>query len=319
MDARSFQQHSVRVAEMTDALLAERAAAKASKDSSVGSPAKSQSASEFQSTQPTPDKPASSPDQTEQLRYPESAERASHDTSQSQQSHQQSQHSAQSRVTEDSEAAQPLGLGPSAEQSSEGTSQGARGLHFCSVCNVSTTSAVHLQTHYMGSKHQKRLAQAQHEAEDQHNPLHCSTCGITATSDVHFQLHLNGRAHQRKVRLASEDSQGDVVQPPSQAAAVATADEAVLATCEPSTAMGGTKLSPASSSQGSVAEASYGMPVDSGYGSASGSQQDVAERNNEQHGQFAGETGPSSRTDSGQGSQAGNASSYGQEVNTSAR
>lgn len=318
MDARSFQQHSVRVAEMTDALLAERAAAKAAKDSSAESPAKSHSASDSHSSQPSPDKPALFPDQTEQLPPPESGARKPHDTSPPQQSHEQSQDSAQSRVTENSEAAQPSGLALSAGQSAEGLSQGARGSHYCSICNVSTTSAVHLQTHKMGSKHQKRLAQTEHEAEDQHNPLHCTTCGITATSDVHLQLHLNGRAHQRRARLASEGSQGSNSQPPAQAAAP-TADEAVLATGGHDTARDGTMLSPASSSQDSVAEDSRGVPLDGGCGSASRSQQDVGRRNNEQHQQFPGEAGSSSRTDAGQSNQAGTAGSYGQESNSSAR
>ena len=79
-----------------------------------------------------------------------------------------------------------------------------RGPHYCTVCNVSTTSAVHLQTHYMGSKHQRRLAQTHTGADRDPSPHYCAVCGISATSAVHLQLHLSGRPHQRKAKLASE-------------------------------------------------------------------------------------------------------------------
>lgn len=81
---------------------------------------------------------------------------------------------------------------------------GVRGPHYCTVCNVSTTSAVHLQTHYMGSKHQRRLAQTHTGTDRDPSPHHCAVCGISATSAVHLQLHLSGRPHQRKAKLASE-------------------------------------------------------------------------------------------------------------------
>lgn len=89
-----------------------------------------------------------------------------------------------------------------------------RGLHYCTVCNVSTTSAVHLQTHYMGSKHQRRVAQSQDRR--QHSPHYCPICAISATSAVHLQLHLNGRAHQRKAKLAAEAQAGGTLRTESK-------------------------------------------------------------------------------------------------------
>lgn len=85
-----------------------------------------------------------------------------------------------------------------------GSLGGVRGPHYCTICSVSTTSAVHLQTHYMGSKHQRRLAQARSCRDKELSPHYCDVCGISATSEVHLQLHLNGRAHQRKAKLAME-------------------------------------------------------------------------------------------------------------------
>ena len=43
--------------------------------------------------------------------------------------------------------------------------------HYCSVCNVTATSAVHLKTHFMGSKHQRRMSVLQ-SGHPQPRPQH---------------------------------------------------------------------------------------------------------------------------------------------------
>lgn len=231
MDARSFHQHSARVAEMTDALLAERAAAKAAQADSANSAAKSSPASgSIHSTETSPIKTLSpaTADQAQHLQQPllqGSAAGKQHSMSPAQQDREQLQDSAP-MLMPDSESAQHSSSGSLVGSDTGAAQHGVRGAHYCSVCNVSTTSALHLQTHYMGAKHQRRLAQVQDEAMDQHHPLHCATCGITATSDVHLQLHLNGRAHQKKARLAAEGRQRTDSQSSGEAAVVvdATAD-----------------------------------------------------------------------------------------------
>lgn len=112
---------------------------------------------------------------------------------------------AQSAASTASTSAGPRpGHPPPATECLAGSLGGNRGSHYCTICNVSTTSAVHLQTHYMGSKHQRRLAQTHNSTDRDLSPHYCNVCAISATSAVHLQLHLNGRAHQRKAKLASE-------------------------------------------------------------------------------------------------------------------
>ena len=43
--------------------------------------------------------------------------------------------------------------------------------HYCSICNVTATSAVHLKTHFMGSKHQRRVSVLQ-SGHPQPRPQH---------------------------------------------------------------------------------------------------------------------------------------------------
>lgn len=199
MDARSFQQHSARVAEMTDVLLAERAAAKALTAEAAQPAKKSSSSSDSPSSQTSP---SQSPARLEQAEdnHPSLLPGMQHGSSSPQQDHDLAE-----SLTTGYEPAQPTVGSPGL--AADSASNVLRGAHYCSTCNVSTTSALHLQTHYMGAKHQRRIAQTQDEDAAQHNPLHCSACGITATSEVHLQLHLHGRAHQRKGRLACEGRQ----------------------------------------------------------------------------------------------------------------
>ena len=245
MDARSFQQHAARVAEMTDALLAERAAAKAASSPTTNANTNTQTDihsadtdAAVSSSDQTPHSTDTAPPNHGQTLHPSALHRTSvsdqsgvqlsadgdganhqhlgNDAAQQSASAQSySAHaSAPSNALSATLPASAAAAGPAAGHTVPATSAeslagcfgGPRGPHYCTICNVSTTSAVHLQTHYMGSKHQRRLAQAQSGADQELGPHYCSICGISATSDVHLQLHLNGRAHQRKAKLASEGS-----------------------------------------------------------------------------------------------------------------
>ncbi|KAL0039591.1 hypothetical protein WJX77_002835 [Trebouxia sp. C0004] len=246
MDARSFQQHAARVADLTDALLAERAANKpphtltakpaAHPPASSALSAASLTSASHASPQATP---SSSPDRQSGAGQADAHHSASvanqtgtfksvsgSDVAQDQQhggepseGHMSkgSEHAgglAQPALTRDnaqaaaSTASTSAGPTPShpppATEGLAGSLGGTRGSHYCTICNVATTSAVHLQTHYMGSKHQRRLAQMHNSTDRDLSPYYCSVCAISATSAVHLQLHLSGRAHQRKAKLASE-------------------------------------------------------------------------------------------------------------------
>lgn len=256
MDARSFQQHAARVAEMTDALLAERAAAKAGSSPTTNantnpqtdrrSPETDAVSSSDQTPHPPDATPSATPSQGQTL-YSSALQRASvsgqsgmqtsADTDDAQHQHIVTDGAQQSASKQGFSAhvsapsalsaalpASTVAAGPAAghafpassatghafpataADSLAGCFGGPWGPHYCTICNVSTTSAVHLQTHYMGSKHQRRLAQAQTGVDQEPGPHYCAICGISATSDVHMQLHLNGRAHQRKAKLVSEGS-----------------------------------------------------------------------------------------------------------------
>lgn len=254
MDARSFQQHAARVAELTDALLAERAANKpphtltaksaahppasaapaaAAAAAQAAAPATSASLATPQAT------PSSSSDRQSGAGQAEAHHSAlvAHQTGMFESANgsdvaQDEQHggqpseghlsgdrehagdlgqpalttdNAQSAASTASTSAGPRpGHPPPATECLAGSLGGNRGSHYCTICNVSTTSAVHLQTHYMGSKHQRRLAQTHNSTDRDLSPHYCNVCAISATSAVHLQLHLNGRAHQRKAKLASE-------------------------------------------------------------------------------------------------------------------
>ena len=204
MDARTFQQHSARVAELTDVLLAERAAAKAAQSPAKPGPASaSPAAGQNHSQQPRPNPSEAHTPVAKGSNTPELAVGDGRGPSPGAPA--ESAQSAYSSASKPTASAQVMpashGISP------DGSSSEVAGTHHCTICNISTTSAVHLQTHYMGSKHQRRLAQAQEGMQDELDPHYCAICGITATSDVHLQLHLNGRAHQRKARLASETGQ----------------------------------------------------------------------------------------------------------------
>ena len=238
MDARSFQQHAARVAELTDTLLAERAADKAacalgakpdstshkldseaavSSNSATSSTA---SPSGRLSTSPgiphEPAVPAATAGGAQTLFPPE--ETGSRYDSEDALASAEGDESCPPALPRDCAAASPasasiggkatsfLPSGAGFPPSGSDDAGVLRGPHYCTVCNVSTTSAVHLQTHYMGSKHQRRLAQSQDRR--QHSPHYCPICAISATSAVHLQLHLNGRAHQRKAKLAGQAQAG---------------------------------------------------------------------------------------------------------------
>lgn len=232
MDARTCQQHAARVAELTDTLLAERAADKAASahdatsagalgaksDSTGRHPDSGSAGSATPSTASPSDRCSSSPGKScgpavpaapaggTQMLLP--AEKAEHRNTQA------------ASVVREGDESNPSGLlrdRAAAASSSACASDGGKttnflpsgdaagvlcGPYYCTVCNVSTTSAVHLQTHYMGSKHQRRLAQSQDRRDP--SPHYCPICAISATSAVHLQLHLNGRAHQRKAKLAAQ-------------------------------------------------------------------------------------------------------------------
>ena len=259
MDARSFQQHAARVAELTDALLAERADPKPSLEPQadrLNSPApEDPPCSDVPCDLPPsrasgPPSPSQTPEAAGHVLRNHSAVHSARAASDERNSvhpgrvphAQQQDDTAQTSHTSagksyttlpDSGLTQgallsasasaapgrPSPALPAAGPGSLGSSGGGRGPHYCTMCKVSTTSAVHLQTHYMGSKHQRRLAQT-HNGTDSgvHGPHHCSVCGISATSAVHLQLHLTGRAHHRKLKLAAEpgsDSQGTRPSPAS--------------------------------------------------------------------------------------------------------
>ena len=226
MDARSFQHHAARVAELTDALLAERAADKAAgalgaKDRNSEAAAVSGSATP--STASSPDRTASlspskahgpaghaAPTVNSQVLFTPERAGNGHNSEAlfvSRDGHHlcsQASNRDSAAAASSSTSASAGGKATSFLPSDEALLPAgvSRGPYYCTVCNVATTSAVHLQTHYMGSKHQRRLAQNQDSRE--HNPHYCPICAISATSAVHLQLHLNGRAHQRKAKLASQ-------------------------------------------------------------------------------------------------------------------
>lgn len=235
MDARSFQQHAARVAELTDTLLAERTANKAlsalgaKPDSADLHPDSDSAAAVSGSATPATASPngtaATTPDQsngpaapavtTQVLFTPERAGIA-HSGEVPPESREGNQSClpastrdgavpAASSTSTSAAGGKATGFPPSSEAPLLPAGV-ARGPYYCTVCSVSATSAAHLQTHYMGSKHQRRLAQSQDSRE--HSPHYCSVCGISATSAVHLQLHLNGRAHQRKAKLASQAGAG---------------------------------------------------------------------------------------------------------------
>ena len=283
MDARTFQQHAARVAELTDTLLAERAANKAARTLNLqgtASDAHTSPASASTSTltnpqatpSPSPDKAlcgdefqshhsplqrASVTDRTGQGLADAVDDEEQQDGKGSELTQSaykgyvaglgQSGHASLSRDNvhpasatagggrtgqgvlpcTDSSAGS-LGQGLPAGEGLAGSLGGSRGSHYCTICNVSTTSAVHLQTHYMGSKHQRRLAQAHNGRDRDNSPHYCDVCGISATSAVHLQLHLNGRAHQRKAKLASESNGDYHADHRSPAALAHTADSGTM-------------------------------------------------------------------------------------------
>lgn len=245
MDARTFQQHSARVAELTDALLADRAANKAAQTLNAESDTQSPASDALPSSDASPNlaspqsTPSVSPDKAPAgdqngshqsalpgaLRSQQAGSHSGRETAAEQQRTHASLHASPDQgyadqaglpaLTRDSVLSASSSTSASAGQGRisqalpatdglAGSLGGSRGSHYCTICNVSTTSAVHLQTHYMGSKHQRRLAQVQNSADRDSSPHYCAVCGISATSAVHLQLHLNGRAHQRKAKLASE-------------------------------------------------------------------------------------------------------------------
>lgn len=278
MDARTFQQHSARVAELTDVLLAERAAAKAA----AQSPAKLIPASA------SPTTAAARQDHSQQPRpnYSEAHTPVGKDSSTQESAVLPSRglspgapaESAQSAYTPSPSAASSQAVTPLHGVSPDGSSSGVAGTHHCTICNISTTSAVHLQTHYMGSKHQRRLAQAQEGAQDEVDPHYCAVCGITATSNVHLQLHLNGRAHQRKARLASETGQASDTHGhgPASDAHMHDKDAGVAFTPNQHSSDGGQVgrdsrgSSLSGSSQAGVAADSQGMASSAAHGGAGG-------------------------------------------------
>ena len=228
MDARTFQQHAARVAELTDTLLAERAADKAV--SALGAETDSTSrqpdpgtAALFDSATPStaspggrcstpPGKlhgsavPAAPAGATQTLVTPGKAgtrrdSEAAPVSREGDESCPPALPTDRDATASSSDAAKVTSFSPG------GDAAGVLcGPYYCTVCNVSTTSSVHLQTHYMGSKHQRRLAQSQDSRD--HSPHYCPICAISATSAVHLQLHLNGRAHQRKAKLAAQAEAG---------------------------------------------------------------------------------------------------------------
>ena len=239
MDARTFQQHAARVAELTDTLLAERAADKAA--SALGAKSVGALGAKTDSTSCQPDSGAALSDSA----TPSTSSHSGRCSTSPGKSHGPTVPAAPAGGTQmlfnpgkagtrcDGEAApvsregdesyppsfprdraatastsasasaggKPTGFSPSGDAAG-----GLCGPYYCTVCNVSTTSAVHLQTHFMGSKHQRRLAQSQDSRD--HSPHYCAVCAISATSAVHLQLHLNGRAHQRKAKLAAQAEAG---------------------------------------------------------------------------------------------------------------
>ena len=240
MDARSFQHHAARVAELTDALLAERAADKAARElapeadpSQDAAPETVASTSAASSGSPVPSPHRSTLSSSPGIAHAAPAATAMSDLSLGHQARFSpesagvggSSGQSMSSTKEENQSYLPGlvrdnplsasscastsagGNSPSFLPSAEGMAGslgGSRGPYYCTVCKVSTTSAVHLQTHYMGSKHQRRLAQTQSHQDSNSSQHYCPICAISATSAVHLQLHLNGRAHQRKAKLASE-------------------------------------------------------------------------------------------------------------------
>ena len=228
MDARSFQHHAARVAELTDTLLAERAADKAARDLATKADPSQTPVSTASSSSPghavalsnSPGMshgPAASAACDSSLGHqtrpsPETAGASAQSASTTREEDQSYLPALTSNRVLSASASScpsvdgyPASFPPSAEGLA-GNLGGSRGPYYCTVCNVSTTSAVHLQTHYMGSKHQRRLAQTQGVQDSKPSQHYCPICAISATSAVHLQLHLNGRAHQRKAKLASEGS-----------------------------------------------------------------------------------------------------------------
>ena len=238
MDARTFQQHAAKVAELTDTLLAERAADKAASafgaksvetlgaktdstnrqpdsraaaltDSATASPRGRCSTSPGKSHGPVPAAPAGG---TQMLITPGKAgARQGSEAAPVSREDDESYPPALPRdhaVAASSSASASSGGKPTSCPPGGDAAGGLCGPYYCTVCNVSTTSAVHLQTHFMGSKHQRRLAQSQDSRE--HSPYYCHICAISATSAVHLQLHLSGRAHQRKAKLAAQAEAGGI-------------------------------------------------------------------------------------------------------------
>ena len=233
MDARTFQQHAARVAELTDTLLAERAADKA--DSALGAKSAGALGAKTDSTSRQSDSgaaalfdfatprtaspggrcstspgkshgPAAPAGGTQKLFTPGKAG-TRRDSEAAPDSREHDESCPPAVPTDRAAAASSSDAGQATSFSPSGDAAGVLcGPYYCTVCNVSTTSAVHLQTHYMGSKHQRRLAQSQDNRD--HSPHYCPICAISATSAVHLQLHLNGRAHQRKAKLAAQAEAG---------------------------------------------------------------------------------------------------------------
>lgn len=76
----------------------------------------------------------------------------------------------------------------------------------CQMCDVTTSSLSHLEAHFQGKRHQRRLGNGGRNSDGgscsgSRNLQSCPLCCVTTTSAEHMELHLAGKAHQRKLRI----------------------------------------------------------------------------------------------------------------------
>eukprot|EP00873_Tetraselmis_striata_P045965 jgi/Tetstr1/466229/TSEL_010786.t1 len=116
-------------------------------------------------------------------------------------------------------------------------------LYKCNLCDITATSLDHLEAHYRGVKHQKRLALVAMKSGGEANAImadtddgkpicpgaafHCTVCEITCSSLENLQTHCKGRKHMRRL-MASQQQAGVVGDPMEAAMAAASASLAAM-------------------------------------------------------------------------------------------
>jgi len=96
-------------------------------------------------------------------------------------------------------------------------------LFSCSLCGISCSSKVHLQSHYQGKAHMKKLKLKTGGSE-----LLCTVCGVKASSPATLLSHYQGKKHLRAVASKTRSSLSGDKSTPGSAGSCSPTDDVMI-------------------------------------------------------------------------------------------